>query len=152
MKKLTWDDIERMALLSLLGAPPIAFMTFDFFFPNVSTPSLEKNLLVVLLLSILAGIPSGLFSRRVDLAIATTFLYVTVGYLFAFVLYSGPYLLYGLDLLLPTFYYLMFFRFTIILLFLFVLGGFMGAVLGVIIRDSIRREETRLTFPERQGR
>jgi hypothetical protein len=47
---------------------------------------------------------------------------------------------------LPSFYYGIFFRFTVILLFLFVLGGFIGTILGQMVRDMIRREETGLVF------
>jgi len=142
------EDLMRMGFISVLSAPPIAFMAFDFFFPNISTPSLGKNMLVVFLLSILSGMPSGYFSRRVDAAMLTVILYVAVGYSLAVVFYSAPYLIFNLELLVPGFYYTMFFRFTVILLFLFVLGGFMGAVFGAMVRDSVRREETRLTFPE----
>jgi hypothetical protein len=148
--KLQREDLVRMGLISVLSAPPIAFMAFDFFFPNISTPSLGKNMLVALLLSILAGMPSGYFSRRVDAAMVTVILYGAVGYSLAVVLYSAPYLIFNLELLVPSFYYTMFFRFTIILLFMFVLGGFMGAVFGSMVRDSISREETSLTFRARK--
>jgi len=144
--RLTKDDGVRMALVSALSAPPIAFMTFDFMFPNISTPSLGKNLMVVFLLSILTAIPSGYFTRRTDLAMVSVFFYTAVGYALAALLYSAPYTLYNLDQVLSDFYYAMFFRFTIILLFLFVLGGFMGAVFGQMVRDWVRSEETRLTF------
>jgi len=144
--KLTKDDVVKLALVSALSAPPIAFMTFDFMFPNISTPSLGKNLMVVFLLSILAGMPSGYFTRRTDLAMVSVFFYTAVGYALAALLYSAPYTLYNLDQVLSDFYYAMFFRFTIILLFLFVLGGFMGAVFGQMVRDWVRSEETKLTF------
>jgi hypothetical protein len=121
-------------------------MTFDFMFPNISTPSLGKNLLVVFLLSILTGMPSGFFSRRTDLSMVSVFLYTAVGYALAVLFYSAPYTLYNLEQILPDIYYAMFFRFTIILLFLFVLGGFMGAVFGQMVRDWIRREETGTAF------
>jgi len=135
-----------MALMAVISAPPIAFMTFDFMFPNISTPSLEKNLMVVFLLSILTAIPSGYFTRRTDLAMVTVFLYTAVGYVLAVALYSAPYTIFDLEQVLPAFYYAMFFRFTIILLFLFILGGFIGTVFGQMVRDMIRREETALTF------
>ncbi|MBU0624603.1 MAG: hypothetical protein KJ672_07135 [Candidatus Thermoplasmatota archaeon] len=144
--KLTRDDVVRLALTSALSAPPIAFMTFDFMFPNISTPSLQKNLMVVFLLSILTGMPSGYFSRRTDLAMVSVFFYTAVGYVLATLLYSAPYTLYNLEQVLSDFYYAMFFRFTIILLFLFILGGFIGTVFGQIVRDWVRKEETQLTF------
>ncbi|MGQ9587231.1 MAG: hypothetical protein ACUVT7_02460 [Thermoplasmata archaeon] len=148
--KLTGDDVVKMALLSLLGAPPIAFMTFDFMFPNISTPSLGKNLMVVFLLSVLTGMPGGYFTRRTDLAMVSVFFYTATGYVLAVVLYSVPYTVYNIEEVLPDFYYAMFFRLTVILLFLFVLGGFMGTVFGQIVRDWVRREETRLTFRDDQ--
>jgi hypothetical protein len=144
--KLTKDDVVKLALVSALSAPPIAFMTFDFMFPNISTPSLQKNLMVVFLLSILTGMPSGFFTRRPDLAMVSVFFYTAVGYALAVLLYSAPYTLYNLEQVLSDFYYAMFFRFTIILLFLFILGGFMGAVFGQMVRDWVRGEETQLTF------
>lgn len=144
--KLNKDDLAKMGLMMLLSAPPIAFVTFDFMFPNISTPSLQKNLMVVFLLSILAAVPSGYFTRRTDLAIVTVFLYTALGYILAVVLYSAPYTIFNLEEVLPSFYYGIFFRFTVILLFLFVLGGFIGTILGQMVRDMIRREETGLIF------
>jgi hypothetical protein len=144
--KLTRSDVVKLALVSVLSAPPIAFMAFDFMFPNISTPSLGKSLMVVFLLSILTGMPSGYFTRRTDLAMVSVFFYTAVGYALATLLYSAPYTLYNLDQVLSDFYYAMFFRFTIILLFLFILGGFMGAVFGQMVRDWVRTEETGLTF------
>jgi hypothetical protein len=144
--KLTKDDVIKLALVSMLSAPPIAFMTFDFMFPNISTPSLQKNLMAVFLMSILAGIPSGYFTRRTDLAMVSVFFYTAVGYMLAVLLYSAPYTVYHMGQVLPEFYYALFFRFTIILLFLFILGGFMGTVFGQMVRDWIRSEETPLAF------
>jgi hypothetical protein len=144
--KLNKDELARMGLMMLLSAPLIAFVTFDFMFPNISTPSLQKNLMVVFLLSILAAVPSGYFTRRTDLAIVTVFLYTALGYILAVVLYSAPYTVFDLEEVLPSFYYGIFFRFTVILLFLFVLGGFIGTILGQMVRDMIRREETGLVF------
>jgi hypothetical protein len=144
--KLTKDDVVKLALVSAMSAPPIAFMTFDFMFPSISTPSLQKNLMVVFLMSILTGMPSGYFTRRTDLAMVSVFFYTAVGYVLAVLLYSAPYTLYNLEQVLSDFYYAMFFRFTIILLFLFILGGFMGAVFGQMVRDWVRGEETQLTF------
>ncbi len=147
--KLTREDIVKMALVTLLSAPPIAYMAFDFMFPNISTPSLGKSLLLVLLLSILAGMPSGYFTKRTDLAMVSVFFYTALGYALAVLFYSAPYTLYDLESLLPEFYYAMFFRFTIVLLFIFVLGGFMGTVFGQMVRDWIRSEETGLVFSDR---
>jgi hypothetical protein len=144
--KLTKDDFVKLVLVSALSAPPIAFMSFDFMFPNISTPSLQKSLMVVFLLSILTGMPSGYFTRRTDLAMVSVFFYTAVGYALAVLLYSAPYTLYNLDQVLSDFYYAMFFRFTIILLFLFVLGGFMGAVFGQMVGEWVKKEETQLTF------
>jgi len=144
--RLKKEELAKMGLIMLLSAPPIAFMTFDFMFPNISTPSLQKNLMVVFLVSILAAVPSGYFTRRTDLAMITVFLYTALGYILAVALYSTPYTIFNLEEVLPSFYYGMFFRFTVILLFLFILGGFIGTVLGQMIRDLIRREETALIF------
>jgi len=148
--KLVREDFVKLVLISLISAPPIAFMTFDFMFPNVSTPSFGKSLLLVFLLSILTGMPSGYFTKRTDLAMVSVFFYTAVGYALAVLFYSAPYTLYDLENLLPAFYYAMFFRFTIILLWLFILGGFMGTMFGQLVRDWIRREETGLVFAERR--
>lgn len=145
--RIKGEDLKIMLLSTLLGATPIAFMTFDFMFPNISFPSLSKNLLAEFLLSILVGMPSGYIARRTDAAMMTVFTYVALGYTLAVVFYSVPYTVYNLHLLLSQFYYVLFFRITIILLFFFVLGGFIGTILGQVVRDSIRREETRLDFP-----
>jgi hypothetical protein len=144
--KLDRSDVVRLGLISLLSATPIGFVTFDFMFPNVSTPSLAKNLMLIFALSVLAGMPAGYFQKRTDLAMMSVILYTAVGYIMAVVLYSAPYTLYNIENILPSFYYAMFFRFTIILLFLYVFGGFVGSILGQLIRDSIRREETKLEF------
>ena len=148
--KLVREDFVKLVLISLISAPPIAFMTFDFMFPNVSTPSFGKSLLLVFLLSILTGMPSGYFTKRTDLAMVSVFFYTAVGYALAVLFYSAPYTLYDLENLLPAFYYAMFFRFTIVLLFLFILGGFLGTVFGQMVRDWMRGEETGLVFAERR--
>lgn len=144
--KLEREEVVKLALVAFISAPPIAFMSFEFMFPNISSPSFGKSLLAVFLISILTGMPSGFFSRRTDLAMVSVFLYTIVGYALAVVFYSVPYTLYNLEQVLPDIYYAMFFRFTIILLFLFVLGGFMGAVFGQMVRDWIKREETGTSF------
>lgn len=150
--KLDRDQIVKLALVSLIGAPPIAFMSFEFMFPNISSPQVGKSLLFVFLLSILSGMPPGYFFKRTDLAMVSVFFYTAVGYALAVLFYSAPYTLYDIESVLSDFYYAMFFRFTIILLFLFVLGGFMGAVFGQMVRDWIRREETGLKFREEPKR
>jgi hypothetical protein len=144
--KIGREDAIALVLVTLLSSTPIAFMSFDFMFPNISTPSLEKNLLAVFAISALAGMAPGYLLKRTDLAMMSVMTYTPVGYMLAVLLYSAPYTIYNLDLLLPGFYYTLFFRFTMVLLFLFVLGGFVGAVFGSLVRDSIRREETALTF------
>jgi hypothetical protein len=146
--RIKGEDLKIMLLATLLSATPIAFMTFDFMFPNISFPSLNKNLLAEFLLSILVGMPSGYIARRTDVAMMTVISYVALGYTLAVVFYSVPYTVYNLHLVLSQFYYMLFFRITILLLFFFVLGGFIGTILGQVVRDSIRKEETRLDFPE----
>jgi len=143
-------DLRRLLTVSLMSAPPIAFMTFDFMFPNLSTPSLNKEMIVVLTMSMLAGVPSGYFIRRFDLSMLSVITYTAAGYLLAVAYYSAPYTLYDMELILPGFYYAIFFRFTLLLLFLFVLGGFVGVVFGQLLWDNIRKEETRLTFPSEE--
>lgn len=143
-------DLRMLCLVSLMSAPPIAFMTFDFMFPNISTPSLDKEMVVVLSMSMLVGVPSGYFVRRFDLSMLSVLTYTAAGYILAVAYYSAPYTLYDIELILPSFYYALFFRFTVLLLFLFVLGGFVGVVFGQLLRDNIRREETKLTFPTRE--
>lgn len=148
MRRVRREDLVDMVIMTLLSSTPIAFVTFDYMFPNISTPSFEKNLMASFLVSMLVGIPSGYFSRRTDMAMMTVISYVSFGYLLALGLYSAPYTIYNLELILPGFYYTLFFRFTVILLFLYILGGFVGTIFGQIVRDSIRREETSLEFPE----
>ena len=134
-----------------MSAPPIAYMSFDFMFPNLTPFSTSKNLLVILAISFLSGMPSGYFIRRTDLALLTTILYTAAGYALAVVMYSGPYTFYHAEMVLPSLYYALFFRFTIILLFFFIIGGFIGAVFGQMIKDAIGREETSTTFAEKPG-
>ncbi len=143
------ESLGLVALVSTLSAMPIAFLTFNSMFPNVTTPSLESNMLLVFLLSILVAVPVGYFIRKPDMAIVCVFLYTLIGYMLALVLYSMPYLFYDVRLVLPSFYYLIFFRFTFILVFIYILGGFVGVVLGQVMRDSVGGEATRLTWSER---
>lgn len=148
--KFSREELTKSLLIMVMSGLSVAFMSFDFMFPNVSTPSLGKNLLVLFLVSILAGLPSGYFMKRTSAAMLNVILYVAFGYSLSVLMYSAPYSLYDIELVLPSFYYTLFFRYTVILLFLYVLGGFIGTVFGQIISDSIRREETRLTWVEKE--
>lgn len=144
------QDLRRLLVVSLMSAPPIAFMTFDFMFPNISTPSLDKEMIVVLAMSMLVGVPSGYFITRFDISMLSVITYTATGYMLGLAYYSAPFTLYDIELILPSFYYTLYFRFTILLLFLFVLGGFVGVVFGQLLRDNVRKEETELTFPARE--
>jgi hypothetical protein len=146
---LTADGLKRVVLATFLGAPAIAFMSFDFMFPNLSTPSLDKSVLAVLLISIVTGMPAGYVTRRIDLALLSVLSYTAAGYLIGLLMYSSPYLMYDIEILLPSLYYTAFIRYTVILVFIFAFGGFVGAVFGGLIRESVDREETSLTWRER---
>ncbi|MCJ7606474.1 MAG: hypothetical protein MUO94_01330 [Thermoplasmata archaeon] len=146
---LTADGLKRVVLATFLGAPAIAFMSFDFMFPNLSTPSLDKSVLAVLLISIVTGMPVGYVTRRIDLALLSVLSYTAAGYLIGLLMYSSPYLMYDIEILLPSLYYTAFIRYTVILVFIFAFGGFVGAVFGGLIRESVDREETSLTWRER---
>ncbi len=149
--RLSKQDAWQMLAVTLTSAPPIAYMSFDFMFPNLTPFSTGKNLVVILAISFLAGLPSGYFIRRTDLSMLTTILYTAVGYALAVLMYSGPYTLHHAELVLPSLYYALFFRFTIILLFFYVIGGFLGAIFGQLIREAIGREETSTSFAEKPG-
>ena len=140
------EDLRRILLLSLLSAPVIAFMSFDFVFPNVSTPSLDKNLFVAFLLSALFGIPAGYFNRRTDHAIMTVFIYITIGYIIALAAYSAPFLFYDFEVMFPDYYVMFFLNMTVIPMMLFVFGGIVGMIVGQILRESFEREETAQIF------
>jgi hypothetical protein len=146
---LTADGLKRVVLATFLGAPAIAFMSFDFMFPNLSTPSLDKSVLAVLLISIVTGLPAGYLTRRIDLALLSVLSYTAAGYLIGLLMYSSPYLMYDIEILLPGLYYTAFIRYTVILVFIFAFGGFVGAVFGGLIRESVDREETSLTWRDR---
>lgn len=146
MMKLTKENLVTLLIVSLLGSTPIAYITFQFMFPNISTPSLGKNMMVLLLICMAVGVPAGYLTRRMDLALLSVIGYTAVGYLLAVVMYSAPYLFYDLELLLPSFYYSLFFRFTVILLLLFLIGGFVGAAVGEFFHESMRKGETKLTW------
>jgi len=146
--RIRMQDLKRMLVVSMFSIPAIAFMTFDFVFPNISTPSLEKNMLVAFLIAVLFGMPSGYFLKRTDIAILTVLIYVSLGYLVAILAYSAPFLFYEFSLIFPGLYFLFFLNRTVILVMLFVLGGFMGVVLGQIVQESTETEETAQWFDE----
>ena len=149
--RLNKSDLWQMLAITLMSAPPIAYMSFDFMFPNLTPFSTGKNLLVILAISFLTGMPSGYFIRRTDLSLLTTILYTGSGYALAVLMYSGPYTFYHADMVLPSLYYALFFRFTIILLFFYMIGGFVGAIFGQMVREAIGREETSTSFAEKPG-
>jgi hypothetical protein len=138
--RIRLEDWIRILVLTLITAPAIAFMTFDFVFPNVSTPSLQKNLLVAFLLSALFGIPSGYMTKRTDVAVVTVLVYVLVGYVLAIVAYSTPFLFYDFGVIFPDLYLLFFLKMTVIMVMLFFLGGIIGVILGQVLRESYEGE------------
>lgn len=144
--KVRSDDWIRIFVLALITAPAVAFMTFDFVFPNISTPSLQKNLLVAFLLSILFGMPSGYMTKRTDIAVVTILVYVLVGYILAVVAYSAPFLFYDFDVIFPGQYVMFFLNMTVILVMLFFLGGVIGVIMGQILRESYESDETEQVF------
>jgi hypothetical protein len=150
--KLSRADLKGVGLSALLCSTPLAFMSFEFMFPNISTPAYGKNLLLIMGISILCGIPAGYLNRRVDLAIVSVLVYTMVGYGLAFLFYSVPYTVFGAEQILAEVYYLLFLRFTVVLVFLFIFGGFMGAVAGQLIKDSTGRRETRVLWEEPSDR
>lgn len=140
------EDLKKLAVLTLISAPAIAFMTFDFVFPNVTTLSLEKNLLVAFLLSTLFGMPAGYMTKRIDMAVLTVLAYVTVGYSLAITAYSAPFIFYNFSVMFPDLYVLFFLNMTVIPVMLFVLGGIVGVMLGQVLQESYEREETAQVF------
>ena len=140
------DDWKRVLVLSLLSAPAIAFMVFDFVFPNISTPTLDKNLLVAFLMAALFGTPAGYFNRRTDHAILTVFIYISIGYVIAVIAYSAPFLLYDFEVVFPDLYFMFFLNMTVIPMMLFVFGGIVGVIIGQVLRESYDREETAQYF------
>lgn len=140
------EDLKRMIMIALLSVPAVAFIMFSFVFPNISTPSMDRNMLVAFLLSILFGMPSGYFTRRTDMALVTVLIYVAIGYVLAILAYSTPFLFYDFRVVFPGLYFMFFFNRTVILLLLFVLGGIVGVVLGQIVRESTQTEETSQWF------
>lgn len=140
------EDWRRMGVMALMSAPGVAFVFFDFIFPNLTTPSLDKNMLVLFLLAIMFGMPSGYLTRRTDLAIVTVLLYVTMGYVLAVVAYSAPFTIYDFSIIFPGLYFMFFVNMTVIPLLVIVLGGFIGVILGQVLGESMDREETAQNF------
>jgi len=143
------ESVFGLVASVLMCATPIAFLTFEFMLPNVSYPGIGKNLLVILLLSILTGIPAGLLNKKTNFAIVSIFLYTIIGYLLAFLFYMFPFVAYNANLAIPGLYYAAFLRFTIVLVFLFVFGGIIGVVGGQYLRDSVGRVETKILWGEK---
>lgn len=144
--RIRMEELKRMLAVSLFSIPAIAFMIFDFVFPNISTPSLEKNMMVAFLLSLLYGMPSGYFLKRTDLAIATVLIYVFLGYVLALVAYSAPFIFYDFRVIFPGLYFLFFLNRTVVLIMLLFLGGIIGVVIGQMLRESAETEETAQWF------
>lgn len=141
------EDWARIAVVALLSAPAFAFMTFDFVFPNVSWPSLDRNMLVAFLLSILFSMPAGYLIRKTDLALLSGLLNVFLGYVLALVTYGAPFILYDFSVVFPDLYFMFFIRMTVVLALLMVLGSFVGVILGQMIGDASGKEETAQSFP-----
>lgn len=144
--KIRREDWRLIIFLTLVSAPAVAFMTFDFVFPNISTPSLNNNLMMAFLMAILFGVPSGYMTRRTDLALVTVIFYVTVGYLMAIVAYSAPFLFYDFGVVFPDLYVMFFLNMTVILAMMFFVGGIVGMIMGQILRESYERDETSQIF------
>ncbi len=140
------EDWRRMGVMALMSAPGVAFVFFDFIFPNLTTPSLDKNMLVLFLLAIMFGMPSGYLTRRTDLAIITVLLYVAMGYALAVAAYSAPFTIYDFAIIFPGLYFMFFVNMTVIPLLVIVLGGFIGVILGQVLGESMDREETAQNF------
>lgn len=140
------EDWRRMGVMALMSAPGVAFVFFDFIFPNLTTPSLDKNMLVLFLLAIMFGMPSGYLTRRTDLAIVTVLLYVAMGYAMAVAAYSAPFTIYDFSIIFPGLYFMFFVNMTVIPLLVIVLGGFIGVILGQALGESMDREETAQNF------
>ncbi len=142
-------DIYGFVASVLMCSTPVAFLAFEFMLPNVSFPDFGKNLLIILLLSILTGTAAGLLNRKAKFAIVSIFVYTIAGYLLAFLFYMFPFWAYGATLEIPGLYYAAFLRFTVILVFLFVFGGIIGTMAGLYLRDYIGRKETKILWSEK---
>ena len=140
------DEWKRILVLSAISAPAIGFMAFDFVFPNVSTPSLQKNLLVGFLMAALFGTPAGFFNRRTDHAILTVFFYIALGYIIALIAYSAPFLFYDFEVIFPGLYVMFFLNMTVVPMMLYVFGGIVGVIIGQMLRESCEKEETAQVF------
>lgn len=145
------EDWGGMCALALISAPAIAFMTFDFVFPNISTPSLSKNMLAAFLVSALAGMPAGYLLRKTDVAIVTVMIYTLLGYVLAIIAYAGPFLFYDFEIIFPGVYFLFFLNTTVILFLIFVMGGFVGVVFGQLLWESAEKGETSQSFSRGRG-
>ena len=143
------EDIYGFVSAVLMCSTPVAFLAFEFMLPNVSFPSFGKNLLIILVLAIVAGICSGLLNKKVGPAIVSVFVYTILGYLLAFLFYMFPFWAYGATLEIPGLYYAAFLRFTVILVFLFIFGGIVGVMGGQFFKDYIGREETKILWSEK---
>lgn len=139
-------DIYGIVAATILCSTPIAYMSFEFVLPNVSSPGFGSNLLVILILSVITGVPAGYLNKRVDFAITSVLAYTALGYALAFTFYSVPFMFFHAQQVIPGLYYALFLRLTITLLFVYVVGGILGAIVGQLIRDSIKRQETRLLW------
>ncbi len=149
--RLGRQDAWQILGVVLVSAPVVAYMTFDFMFPNLTPFSMKWNLLIILTLSLLAGLPSGHFIRRMEISMLTTMLYIAVGYALAVLMYSAPYAINNVEMVLPGLYYALFFRLTVVLLFFYIMWGFIGTVLGHVIREMLNREETGVGFAQKPG-
>jgi hypothetical protein len=145
------EDWGGMCTLALMSAPAIAFMTFDFVFPNISAPSLGKNMFAAFLVSALAAMPSGYLLRKTDVAIVTVMVYTFLGYVLAIVAYAGPFLFFDFSVIFPGLYILFFLNTTIIPFLIFMVGGFMGVVFGQILWESAEKGETAQAFSRGRG-
>ena len=143
------EDIYGFVASVLMCSTPVAFLTFEFMLPNVTSPNFGKNLLIILVLSIVTGIPAGILNKKTKPAIVSIFVYTIGGYLLAFLFYMFPFWAYGATLEIPGLYYAAFLRFTIILVFMFVFGGIIGVMAGQYSRDYIGREETKILWSEK---
>lgn len=146
------EDIFGIVASTFICSTPLAYMSFEFVLPNVSVPGFGSNLLVILLLSVLTGVPAGYLNKRVDFAIVSVILYTALGYGLAFAFYSVPFAVFHAQQVIPGLYYALFLRLTITLLFVFIVGGIMGMIGGQLVRDSIRREETKVLWGEEHRR
>lgn len=142
------EDIYGLVVSAILCSTPVAYISFEFALPNVSFPSFATNLLVVLIIAIVAGIPAGYLNKRIDFAIVSVIAYTALGYALAFAFYSVPFMFYHVQQVIPDLYYALFLRLTIILLFVFVVGGVLGMIGGQLIRESTGRKETKLLWGE----